>query len=60
MLDVRVKRPNIFGDISWCRGRVVDKRIEDGAHLVDLELKVENQLGEITADGTATAELPAR
>jgi acyl dehydratase len=59
-LEVRVKRPNIFGDISWCRGRVTGKRVEDGVHLVDLELRVENQLGETTAEGTATVELPRR
>jgi acyl dehydratase len=59
-LRVEVKRPNIFGDVSWCRGTVVDKRIEDGVHLAELAVRVENQLGEITADGTATVELPSR
>jgi acyl dehydratase len=59
-LSVTVKRPNIFGDVSWCRGTVVDKRIEDGVHLVDLEVRIENQLGEITADGISTVELPSR
>jgi len=59
-LSVSVRRPNIFGDVSWCKANVVDKRIEDGACLVDLELHVENQLGEITAKGTAVVELPSR
>ena len=59
-LDVSVRRPNIFGDVSWCRARPVDKRVEDGAHLVDLELWVQNQLDEVTAKGRATVELPAR
>jgi hypothetical protein len=59
-LNVTVKRPNIFGDVSWCRGRVVDKRVEDGAHLVELEVRIENQLGDVTADGTSIVELPAR
>jgi acyl dehydratase len=58
-LDVKLRRPNIFGDVSWCRGRVAGKRVEDGVHLVDLEIHVENQLGEKTATGTATAELPS-
>jgi len=57
-LDVKLRRPNIFGDVSWCRGRVVGKRKEDGVHLIDLEVHVENQLGETTAIGTAVAELP--
>jgi len=58
MLDVKLRRPNIFGDVSWCRGKVAGKRVEDGVHLVDLEVHVENQLGETTATGTATVELP--
>ena len=58
MLDVKLRRPNIFGDVSWCRGKVVGKRVEDGLHLVDLEVHVENQLSETTATGTATVELP--
>ena len=59
-LGVSVRRPNIFGDVSWCRGRVVDKRVADGVHCVDLELWVENQLAEITAKGTATVHLPTK
>jgi acyl dehydratase len=59
-LNVSLRRPNIFGDVSWCRGRIADKRIEEGAHLVDLEVWVENQLGEITAKGTAVVELPTK
>ena len=59
-LNVSVRRPNIFGDVSWCRAKVADKRVEEGAHLVDLEVFVENQLNEITAKGTALVELPSR
>jgi hypothetical protein len=59
-LNVTVKRPNIFGDVSWCRGKVVDKRLEEGAHLVELEVRIENQLGVITAEGNSVVELPSR
>lgn len=59
-LSATIRRPNIFGDVSWCKARVADKRVEDGAHVVDLELQVDNQLGETTAKGTAVVELPAR
>lgn len=59
-LSVSVRRPNIFGDVSWCRGRVVEKRREDGDFAVDLEIWVDNQLGETTAKGTATVHLPVR
>jgi acyl dehydratase len=58
-MNVRLRRPNIFGDVSWCRGRVVGKRIDDGARLVDLAIEVTNQRGENTADGSAVVELPA-
>lgn len=59
-LNVSLRRPNIFGDVSWCRGKVLDKRVEEGVHLVDLEVLVENQLGEVTAKGAAVVELPSR
>ncbi len=59
-LSATVRRPNIFGDVSWCRARIADKRVEEGVHVVDLELQVDNQLGETTARGTAVVELPAR
>ncbi len=59
-LSVSLRRPNIFGDVSWCRGQVVDKRVEEGAHLVDLELAVINQLDETTATGMAVVALPSR
>jgi acyl dehydratase len=59
-LDVRISRPNIFGDVSWCRGEVVGKRITADAYLVDLAVKVENQRGEVTASGTAVVALQSR
>ena len=42
------------------KARIVDKRVEEGRHLVELALQVDNQLGETTAEGTAVVELPAR
>lgn len=59
-LSASVRRPNIFGDVSWCKARIADKRVEEGAHLIDLELQVDNQLGETTATGKAVVELPSR
>jgi len=59
-LDVSLRRPNIFGDVSWCRGRVLDKRVEEGVHLVELSVQVDNQLGEVTAKGSATVTLPCK
>ncbi len=59
-LNVSLRRPNIFGDVSWCRATVVDKRIEDGMHLVELAVRVDNQLGETTAKGIAVVTLPSK
>ena len=59
-LNVSVRRPNIFGDVTWCRAKIVDKRVDDGAHVVDLEVFTQNQLDEVTAKGNAVVELPAR
>lgn len=43
-----------------CRGRVAKKYVEDGQHLVDCEIWLENDKGEITTPGTATVILPSR
>jgi acyl dehydratase len=59
-LSASVRRPNIFGDVSWCKARIADKRIEDGVGLVDLELQVDNQLGETTARAVAVVALALR
>ena len=59
-LSVSVRRPNVFGDVSWCRAEIADKRVDAGTHVVDLTLRIENQLGEVTAKGTATVALPAK
>jgi acyl dehydratase len=57
-LDVQVRRFNIVGDTSWCRGRVTRRYEAEGRRLVDCDVWIENQRGEVTATGTATAELP--
>lgn len=59
-LQVHLSRFNQMGDTQWCRGHVAGKRVVDGRHLVDLSLRCENQVGEITATGSATVELRSR
>jgi acyl dehydratase len=54
-LSVRLRRPDIFGDVVWCGGQVT--AVEGST--VTLELSARNQLGEITAEGSAVVELPA-
>lgn len=59
-LSARLKLPVIFGDCTYTFGKVVGKRIEGDLALVDFELWGENQLGQVTIKGSATAELPRR
>jgi acyl dehydratase len=57
---MRLKLPVIFGDTTFTKGRVKGKRLEGGQGVVDLELWAENQLGQVTAKGSAVVELPRR
>jgi acyl dehydratase len=58
-LRVKLLLPNIYGDVTWCRGKVTDKRQEGGESLVDLEVWCESQRGTVTAEGNATLSLPS-
>ena len=60
VLDFQNRRINIIGDINWLKGRVVNKYIDNGEHLVDVELWCENQDGLVSARGTASVRLEAR
>ena len=59
-LYAEVRRFNIVGDTTWCKGSVTEKYIKDGEYLVDIECFGENQRGEITMRGKATVALPSR
>jgi len=59
-LSIRLKLPVIFGDCTYTKGRVTGKRIEGERALVDVQVWAENQLGQTTAKGSATVELPRR
>jgi acyl dehydratase len=56
----QVRHPNIIGDSSFLKGKVVRKYIRNGEHLVECEIRVENQSGLVTAPGTATVALVSR
>ncbi len=43
-----------------CRGRVTEVTEGAGEHLVELDIWLENERGEVTTPGTATVALPAR
>ncbi|MFD5625626.1 MaoC family dehydratase N-terminal domain-containing protein [Streptomyces sp. NPDC127072] len=54
------RRFNYMGDTTWVRGTVVDKRRTDGRNEVHIEVRCENQRGEVTTPGTAVVLLPTR
>lgn len=58
-ISVRLKRPVIFGDVNYFKGKVVAKRdaVGHGRGVIVCELTAENQFGDITAVGTATVDV---
>ncbi len=59
-LDVAVLKPNMVGDTIWWRGKVSGKSVVDGASVVSIEVAATNQLGVLSAKGTASVALPSR
>ncbi len=55
-----LRRFNVVGDTTWIKGKVTRTYIEDDRHLVDVDIRAENQRGEVTAPGRATVQLPSR
>lgn len=51
---------NTMGDCTWCRGSVKKKYVKNNHALVDIEIKGENQRGQVTTAGLATVILPSR
>jgi hypothetical protein len=49
-----------MGDATWCSGEVTEKYVEDGDHLVDVDLRATNQRDNVSAKGNATIRLPSR
>jgi acyl dehydratase len=59
-LSVQVRRHNLLGDTTWCRGTVTAKTLVDGRGHVTVELRAENQREETIALGEAVVVLPRR
>ena len=59
-LDASIRHPNIVGDTNTVHGEVTRKMVVDGEHLVQVQMRNENQSGLATALGTAIVALPSR
>lgn len=59
-LYAEVRRFNVLGDTTWCEGKITKKYIENGEHLVDIEIWARNQRNEVTAPGWAVVQLPSK
>jgi acyl dehydratase len=55
-----VRRHNLIGDTTWCRGTVTGRALNDGRGEVTLGLDAVNQRGETIAAGQAVVVLPRR
>jgi acyl dehydratase len=59
-LTVQVRRHNLIGDTTWCRGTVSDRALVHDRGEVTLALAAINQRGETIAAGEAVVVLPRR
>ncbi len=59
-LNASVRHPNVVGDTNTVYGEVLKKTIEDGEHLVEVQMRNSNQSGLDTALGSAIVSLPSR
>lgn len=59
-LSVQVRRHNLIGDTTWCRGRVTATRVVEGRGEVQIDLTAVNQRHETIARGEAVVVLPRR
>jgi len=59
-LAVQVRRHNLIGDTTWCRGSVTSTAVVDGRGEATLSLTAVNQRAETIAAGQAVVVLPRR
>ena len=59
-MSAQARRMMPVGDTSWITGKVAKKYIQDGEHLVDLEIKCTTQRGIMHMPATATVRLISR
>ena len=59
-LNFQIRHPIYAGDTTTWRGRVTHKYVKGNNHFVECEIWAENQRGQISTKGNATAILPFR
>lgn len=59
-LNADILLPFLYGDTLWCQGKVTEKLVERGKHLVRCDVWAENQRREVIARGQATVSLLSR
>ena len=59
-LFVEYRKMDVVNKTISAKAKVTKKYEEDGKHLLDLEVWVENEEGEVTTPGRATIRLPSR
>ena len=59
-LGGRLRRPNVAGDLTVIKGKVVKKWQEGEAHYVECEIWAQNQVEEVSMPGRAVVELPGK
>ena len=57
-LSCQYRGMDVPGDTLVCKGTVTRKYVQDGEHLVDCDIWLENGKGENTTRGAATVRLP--
>ena len=55
-----VRGYNLEGDVTWCKGKVTNKYIQNGMYCININSWCENQRHEVTMPGEATVILPSR
>jgi hypothetical protein len=48
------------GETWWCKGTITGKQVENGEHIVECNIWVENGKGEKTTPGSAVVVLPSK
>ncbi len=56
----QIRLVNWIGNINVAKGQVTKKYVENGEHLVDCDIFIENQSGHVSAPGRATIALPSK